>query len=136
MNSPAIASTRPLRILGIALAAIALLASRTAGAADGAAQQARAHIANLRAVAAPADAKTIAGFNRQMDEAWEFFSANKADALPVLREQLAAEMRQAKPHGLVMLDLGYFLFLNGTDPDKELAKSALFALDTSSTVVH
>jgi hypothetical protein len=71
-----------------------------------------------------------------MDEAWKYFSANKAGALPVLREQLGAEVRKPQPNDFILLDVGYFLQLQDAPEDKELSKSALLTLNPSAKLVQ
>jgi len=100
-------------------------------------QTALEHLDRLRAVQATSDGKAIARYNQQMDDAWKFFLANKAAAVPVLREQLDAELRKPVPNSLVLLDVGYFLLSQGgVAADRELATSALLAIDTTSPVVR
>ena len=94
------------------------------------------HLANLRAVHVTAEAQDIARYNQQMDESWKYFLANKDGALPVLREQLAAEMRQARPNDWILLDIGYFLQMHGAPQDNELSKSALLSLDPKAPLVR
>jgi hypothetical protein len=94
------------------------------------------HLSHLRGVQTTADDSVIARQNQQMDDAWSYFSANKAGALPVLREQLAAELRKPHPNNLVLLDVGYFLQLQDAPQDKDLSKAALLALDPTDRLVQ
>ena len=106
-----------------------------AARAETVAEQTLARVAELRSIQPSSDDRELAEANRRMDAAWTFFGANKPEALPVLREQLADELGKAAPNSLVLLDVGYFLFLQGDD-DKAQATSALFALDPSSDLVR
>jgi hypothetical protein len=38
---------------------------------------------------ADADQKTVEGYNKQLDEAWKFFDAEKLSVLPILRRELS-----------------------------------------------
>jgi len=120
----------------LALAALVALSWPMACHAGSVEQMTLLHLTQLRSVQATADENAIARQNRQMDEAWRYFSANKAGALPVLREQLAAELRKPHPNNLVLLDVGYFLQLQDAPQDKELSKSALFSLETTDRLVQ
>ena len=99
-------------------------------------QQALAHLEKIKAVRADADENTVAGYNKSMDEAWKFFDANKAAVLPVLRREIGTELRTARPNDMLLLDVGYYLRLQGDTSDKELAKEALFKLNPTSRVVY
>lgn len=99
-------------------------------------QETLVRLDRLRAIRADADRATIDGYNRQMDEAWKYFSANKNAALPVLRNELTAELRKDKPSHLLLLDIGYFLRQQEGAADKALAKQAFVALDFSAPIVR
>lgn len=75
-------------------------------------------------------------YNRQMDDAWKFFRANKTEVLPILRKELSAEMRQPRPNQLVLLDIGYFIRLQDAPADKELGRQAFFAVDGDAEIVR
>jgi hypothetical protein len=98
-------------------------------------QQVLAHLDHLRAVRAGAGTEATERYNRQMDEAWRFFDTHAAVALPVLRDQLAMEIRKEKPNQLLLLDIGFFLNSKGTRQDQGLAREALFALDLAAEIV-
>lgn len=99
-------------------------------------QETLAHLDRIRAIRAEGDTKTIEGYNKQMDEAWKFFSANKKSILPILRRELSLELRNDKPNNLFLLDIGYFLSLQEETSDKGLGKQALFKLDTASKIIR
>jgi hypothetical protein len=99
-------------------------------------QQALTHLQNIKAVRADADEKTVAGYNKAMDEAWKFFNANKASVLPILRREVTAELAKATPNDMLLLDTGYYLRLQPENSDKELGKAALFKLNTAAEIVH
>ena len=48
-----------------------------------------------------------------MDAAWEFFGSNSPKVLPILRDQLKAEIKSPGRSDLVLLDLRYFLYSHG-----------------------
>lgn len=75
-------------------------------------------------------------YNRQMDDAWKFFRANRTEVLPILRKELSAEMRQPRPNQLVLLDIGYFIRLQDAPADKELGRQAFFAVDGDAEIVR
>lgn len=93
-------------------------------------------LGQLRAMKADVDAKAIERYNTQMDEMWRFFDANKPLALPVLRRELAREITEARPNNLLLLDTGYFVRLQDSPADKQLAKEALLKLDPTDKTVR
>jgi hypothetical protein len=99
-------------------------------------KQALTHLENIRAIRADADEKTVAGYNKSMDEAWKFFTANKASVLPILRREITFELRRPTPNDLLLLDIGYYLRLQPDSPDKDLGKAALFKLNPASEIVY
>lgn len=120
-------------VAGFALAAAALLGG-PAYAAPGE-QDIVARLAAMRAMPAAVDEKAAAEQRRELDNSWRYFGDNKSAALPVLRRQLAAELRQPKPNQLVLLDVGYFLRAQGEPSDKALSTQALLAIDTESPLI-
>jgi hypothetical protein len=98
-------------------------------------QDIAARLAAMRAMPAAADDKAAAEQRRELDNSWRYFGDNKAAALPVLRRQLAAELRNPKPHQLVLLDVGYFLRAFGEPSDTALSTQALLAIDTESPLI-
>jgi hypothetical protein len=117
-----------------ALMAALALAAAPAFAAP-AEQDFVARLAAMRALPAAADAKAAAEQRRELDNNWRYFGDNKAAALPVLRRQLAAELRQPKPNQLLLLDVGYFLRALGDPSDKALSTQALLAIDAESPLI-
>lgn len=99
-------------------------------------QQVLGHLDHIRAVQAGAGKEATERYNREMDEAWRFFETHAKVALPVLREQLALEIRKPKPNQLLLLDVGFFLHSKGARQDQELAREALFALDPAAEIVR
>lgn len=99
-------------------------------------QDTLAHVANLRAIKSGQPQATIQTYNKQMDDAWKFFYANKAQVLPVLQSQLKDELTSAQPSDLVLLDVGMFVYKNGGDEGKKLGGDALLKLNPHSPLVQ
>jgi hypothetical protein len=118
------------------LAALYLALLTVASPAATVEQQTLEHLDRIRAIKAGADRKATERYNRQMDEAWKFFTANKGAVLPVLRRELSMELRKGERNQMVLLDIGYFLRLQAEAPDKELGRRALLALDATAEVVR
>lgn len=78
----------------------------------------------------------VRGYNAAMDEAWAYYEANRAQALPQLRRRLAAEVAAKAPSDLVLLDLGAFLAARGDPADRKLAAAALLRLDPANPVAR
>jgi len=120
-------------VAGLALAVGVLLGGQAVAAP--AEQDIAARLTAMRAMSAAADEKAAAEQRRELDNSWRYFGDNKAAALPVLRRQLAAELRQPKPNQLMLLDVGYFLRALGEPADKALSTQALLAIDTESPLI-
>lgn len=99
-------------------------------------KQTLTHLEKIKAIRADADEKTVAGYNKSMDDAWKFFNANKTSVVPILRREISIELRKATPNDLLLLDIGYFLRLQPDSSDKELGKAALFKLNPASEIVY
>ena len=98
-------------------------------------QQAIQHIDRMRTILPKGDAKQAALYNRQLEDAWKFFIANP-QVIAVIRRSLARELTQRLRNDFVLLDLGYYLYDRGTPADRDLAKNALFAVDTKAEIVR
>ena len=90
----------------------------------------------IRAVEAGGTAAQNAAYNKQMDAAWRFFSANKPQVLPILRSQLTAELAKERANDLVLLDIGFFLNTNEQGEDESLARDALFRINPRSSIIQ
>lgn len=99
-------------------------------------REALAHVERIRAVKPGADAKQAADYNKQLEDAWKFFIATKRLALPVIRRELAAELKRNPRSDFVLLDLGYFLHVHGEPGDRELAHTALFTLNPGAEILR
>src|SRR5512145_2319465 len=71
-------------------------------------QETLTRLDQIRAIKAGGDSKTTERYNRQMDEAWKFFGANKPTVLPILRRELSMELRKGRPNNMLLLDIGYY----------------------------
>ncbi len=99
-------------------------------------RETRRHVDRIRTITPGADERTAREFNQRLEEAWAWFGAHRADALPVLRDELARELRLPKPNAMVLLDIGYYLYRSGDPVDRPLARRALLALDPAADIVR
>jgi hypothetical protein len=123
----------------LVLTIVTLLSSLSmSGGAIGASveQETLQHLAALRAVKADSTPEQMQKHNEQMDEAWQFYHANKDQVLPVLRRELAAELRRKPPAQLLLLDVASFLFVEGDEADHQRSLQALLAIDTNSQIIQ
>ncbi|TWI67480.1 hypothetical protein IP91_01593 [Pseudoduganella lurida] len=88
-----------------------------------------AKLAQLRNLPATSAAADVQQGRKELDNAWRWLGNNKAAALPVLRRELAAELKKAQPNQYLLLELGHFLRVQGTAADRALSLQALLALD-------
>lgn len=124
------------RVVRIASFVLGVAGAASAAPAGTVEQTTLEHLDRLRHVEASKDDAAIARYNRQMDDAWGYFTANRAAVVPLLRQQLDAELRMPTPNNLVLLDVGYFLTVNGEPADQERATAALLATDSSAPVIR
>ena len=92
----------------------------------------------VRSITASNDDEVLKQYNKTLDDVWTYFRDNKDKSIPILLEQLKLEQSKAKPNDFFLLDIGYFLLLNGGKErvyEKE-AMEALFKLDPSNEVVQ
>lgn len=128
------------RVLSAALAAIctaaamSLLPPATAHAAGDAATDTAlaSRIAQIRAMPRAANAAAAGAQRRELDAAWRFFGDYREDAIPLLRRELAAELRAARPSQQLLLDVACFLVAYGAEADKALAVQAALAIDPAA----
>ncbi len=112
--------------LAVAVLAAATMMGAVAAPGDEPVLERLAQMRGLPVAAAPQEAARQRG---ELDAAWRWFGNNKAQALPVLRRELALELKKARPNQLVLLDVGYFLRAQGESADKALALAALLRID-------
>jgi hypothetical protein len=93
-------------------------------------------LATIRAIKPEGGRDSTDRYNKQLDDAWKFFTANKATVLPILRRELSAELRKEHPNQMLLLDIGYFIRLQEDRSDKDLGRQAFFAIDSSAEVVR
>jgi hypothetical protein len=113
--------------LSLSLPIVANAADAARDAATDAAIVSR--VAQIRAMPLAADAAAAGAQRRELDAAWRFFGDYRADALPLLRRELAAEVRAVRPSQQLLLDAACFLLAYGTEADQPLALKAALAID-------
>jgi len=115
-----------------AFLASAAFAAHAGDAATDAAITAR--IAQIRAMPAAANAAAAGAQRRELDSAWRFFGDYREDAIPLLRRELAAELRSQRPSQQLLLDAACFLVAYGAESDKPLAVQAALAINPDSAL--
>ena len=113
-----------------------MMFASVANAASTVEQEVAYRLDQIRAIRAQYDPKSLEESNRRMDDAWKFFSANMARAVPVIRAQLVKELKQPRPNDLLLLDAGLFLYSNDGVAGKAVASQALFALNPDAGIVR
>ena len=96
-------------------------------------QEVRTRLDAMRAVK-PTDPADVVG--KQMDDIWKYFDANRAKALPILRTELQAEEHKPTKSAFMLLGAGFYLYTHGEKTDGEAAKTALFAIDSTSPIIR
>src|SRR5690348_2361648 len=119
----------------IPLSMLLAFACEAAAATQKLEQETPPRLDQLRAIRAGQSSQTIESYNKQMDQVWDFLRSHKPQVLPILREQLKAEMARPQPSDFLLLDIGLFLHENDPDGGKALARDALFRLNTQAPVV-
>jgi hypothetical protein len=94
-----------------------------------------ARLEQLRAVQAGQSAEVNDAYNEQMNATWELFSTHKEEVLPILRSRLRAEIARQVPSDLILLDVGFFVYLNDGAEGKEVSLDALTRLNLESPLV-
>lgn len=91
----------------------------------------------IRAIQVTSDSASLEQYNEQLDEVWTFFKNSKEEILPILANQLRIEQGKEKPNDFLLLDIGYFLYVEGDEDTlyKEEAREALFSLNPDDEVV-
>ena len=119
------------RVLAAALASAAFAAYAGDAATDAALS---ARIAQIRAMPAAANAAAAGAQRRELDAAWRFFGDYRDDAIPLLRRELAAELRSARPSQQLLLDAACFLVAYGAEADRPLAAQAALAINPEAAL--
>ncbi|MCE3264436.1 MAG: hypothetical protein K0R43_3515 [Pseudoduganella sp.] len=134
---------RPVRALRRAAAAAILCASAlsaaqvhaqaagagaAAAAADPTAAAILARIREIRAMPRADNAAAVGAQRVELNAAWRFFGNYRDDAIPLLRRELAAEVRAARPSPQLLLDAACFLAFYGADADQPLVLQAALAM--------
>lgn len=82
----------------------------------------------LRSFKPPESGAALDRFSENLDKAWRLYEANSAEAIPILRSQLTAELARPQPNSLILLDLGFFL-AGHDEASLSLARDALMKID-------
>lgn len=114
-----------------AAAALAAPTASTASAAPAAHEAPEAalaaRIAQIRAMPPAANAAEAGSQRVILNAAWRLFGDYREEAIPLLRRELASELRAARPSPQLLLDAAYFLAVYGAESDKALALQAALA---------
>lgn len=127
---------RCLNVCGSVLAILLLAVGMGAAQPVSIEEQTMKWLAVIRAIKPEGDREATDRTNKQLDEAWEFFKANKPTVLPILRRELSNELRKQKPNQMLLLDIGYFLRLQKDRKDKEMGRQAFFAIDPDAQIIR
>lgn len=98
-------------------------------------QETGTRLEQIRAIRPGQSAAMIATYNNELDATWQFLASHKPDVLPILREQLKAELARPRPSDLILLDVGFFLHENDSADGKALARDGLFRLNLRAAVI-
>lgn len=126
-------------ILASAAVSAALLAPAIAHGVDASGDAAinagiSSRIAQIRAMPAATNAAAGGAQRRELDSAWRYFGDYREDALPLLRRELAAELRAARPSQQLLLDAACFLLAYGAQSDQPLASQAALAINPDAVL--
>lgn len=117
------------------LAAVLASAALSAHAGDAGSDAAiTARIAQIRAMPAAANAAAAGAQRRELDAAWRFFGDYRDDAIPLLRRELAAELRSQRPSQQLLLDAACFLAAYGAESDKQLVVQAALSINPDAVL--
>jgi hypothetical protein len=115
---------------------VALLAFAAGTArADSLEQQIDRHLEQVRAIRVVTDEQLLDQYNKEMDTGWRLYAADKVHSLPILRSRLKTETAAPHPSDLVVLDTGYYVYLNDQAEGKALALDALAHLNFQDPIV-
>jgi hypothetical protein len=90
---------------------------------------------HIRAMQAGQSKEVTKIYNQQMDEAWQFFTANKQQVLPILRKELKAELAREHPNDLLLLDIGFYIHQNDGAEGQAIGLDALFHLNPRAPIL-
>lgn len=93
-----------------------------------------ANIAHIRAMPAATNAAAIGAQRIELNTAWRLFGDYREEAIPLLRRELATELRAARPSPQLLLDAAYFLTVYGADSDMALATQAALAIPADAAL--
>lgn len=119
------------RVLAVVLASTVISAHAGDASTDAAIT---ARIAQVRAMPAAANAAAAGAQRRELDAAWRFFGDYRDDAIPLLRRELAVELRSPRPSQQLLLDGACFLAAYGAESDKPLVVQAALAINPDAVL--
>lgn len=93
-----------------------------------------ARVAQIRAMPPAASAAGVGAQRVELNAAWRVFGVYRDEAVPLLRRELAAELRSAKPSPQLLLDAACFLLFYGAEGDGALALQAALAIPPAAAL--
>ncbi|WP_342116302.1 hypothetical protein [Pseudoduganella sp. OTU4001] len=114
------------RLAAILLAGVTALCA--VAAAPASAQDLASYVDKIRRMPAAANAAEVGAQRVELNAAWRTFGNYREDSIPLLRRELALEVRAARPSPQFLLEAAYFLTVYGDDSDKPLAAQAALAI--------
>jgi hypothetical protein len=123
------------RLLIVPLALLAALCSHAVLAAT-IEQETVQRLNKIRALPPDVSPERMRQHNEEMDEVWQYYHEHRNQSLPVLRKELAKELKSKSPSQLLLLDVASFLYLDGELDDRKQALQALLAIDPSTGTIQ
>ena len=85
----------------------------------------------VRSVSLNPTKSDINKYNLKRSKIWNFFLTSKRITLPILERELKAEIEKKDKNDFFLLEVGHFLFLQGSTVQKNKAVQALYSIDAS-----
>lgn len=123
---------RPLAALLVA--GMAAIAPMLVQAQSGPEAALAAQVERIRSMPAAANAAEVGAQRVELNAAWRQFGNYREDAVPLLRRELAREVKAARPSPQLLLDAAFFLALYGADSDKALVTQAALAIPADAAL--
>lgn len=123
------------RLLIVPLALLAALFSHATLSAT-IEQETVQRLNKIRALPPEVSPERMRQHNEEMDEVWQYYHQHRDRSLPVLRKELAKELKSKSPSQLLLLDVASFLYLDGETDDRKQALQALLAIDPSTGTIQ
>ncbi len=93
-------------------------------------------VAGLRGIQPTKDKAKLESLNERMDAAWDFVKAHKAEAMPVVRRELAKALEEAVVDQFLALDLGNLVLSLDGKAGEALALKALGKIDPKAEIIR